>query len=125
MYTEEEIRKAMQRALAWSGTNGMADKLIEELRNIHSPIADTDTITVRELREAYDAAMEIFDDNSILAYIREHRENYPLVKAGTVWMDRNNMIWQRTKNGRWTQFGTSSTWDASAPVRPLRQMKAQ
>ena len=123
MYTwEEEIRKAMQRALAWSGTNGMADKLIEELRNIHSPIADTDTITVRELREAYDAAMEIFDDNSILAYIREHRENYP---AGTVWMDRNNVIWQRTINERWTQFGTSSTWDTSIPVRPLRQMKAQ
>ena len=74
MYAEEEIRKA-NRDMGYADVR--ATRLLDYIDAERKKVADTDTITVREFREAY-AAMEIFDDNSMLAYIREHREpDYP------------------------------------------------
>lgn len=120
VWGENEIRAAWREA----GLKTMdINRLLYQLDKQPSvtEFADTDTITVKELREAYAGVDGGFNDDSLLAYIREHRENCP---AGTVWMDRNNVIWQRTRDERWAQFG-SSIWANTVPARPLRQMKVQ
>jgi hypothetical protein len=134
IYTEDQIRKAWITAFGgphmhadptfptWS-----SDALVRQLKeddHVHD-FADTDTITVKELREAWMRAnapetVALANYAIFLTDISKHRE--PEYPAGTVWKDRKGVIYRRTVDGRWQQFGTSSIQADIVPSRPLSQM---
>lgn len=121
-YTAEEIRRAFLDARGNYGVRDV-DTLLAELRKAKaSPaFADSETITVKELRDAYANVGDIFNDDSLLAWIREHREpDYP---HGTVWKDTGGVIWFRTSDKMWYRFGSTVKFADERPRRPLRQMK--
>lgn len=123
-YTENEIRAA----IAGMGTfvpATYAESLLTRLRkpDMHAIWTDSDTVTVKEFREAYAAASgEIFDDSSLLRYIAEHRE--PEYYPGTIWEDSGKppVPWYRTGNGMWLRFGHAGEYSHNYPVRPLKRM---
>lgn len=101
--------------------------------------ADTDTVTVREIRDAFrrilpDGRCQMcgakFHGNDppseyFLRDISEHRE--PEYPRHSVWKDDNGVIWQRTSAARsryaqWLRMGMDGIYGDSSPKRPLRRM---
>jgi hypothetical protein len=98
-----------------------AEVLVRELKKGHvHDWAPADTITVKELREAYMNVEDAFDEGTLLRYISEHRE--PEYKPGTVWKDSVGVIWLRGQNKSWTRCGSVCTHNDGAPRRPLTPM---
>ena len=127
-YTEEDIRRVLKNSNYRYIT---AEEVIRRLRqdggedaHMHD-FADTDTITVKELRDAWkrqygpDSADKMLM-TVILDDISKRRE--PDYKPDTVWKDVNGTVFCRTSDKRWMQFGTVSVWADIVPKRPLYQM---
>lgn len=124
IYTEDQIREAWVKAFggvhmptfpSWS-----ADALVARLKkdNHMHDWADTDTITVAELRTAYNTVEGGFGD--LLRWISEHRD--PTLRVDSVWRDDRGIIWQRTTARKWLRVGFAGTWDDQTPKRPLHEM---
>jgi hypothetical protein len=128
-YTEEEICEVYKRK-GW--TSHFAGQVIADLRkgreHVHD-FADTDTVTVRELREAWKRcgidtpfrADGMTEMENFLRDIREHRE--PEYPAASVWKDHAGRIWFRTSDKRWMRFGKAEIFPHDRPVRPLKRMR--
>lgn len=134
-YTEEEIRQAWGRAaLHWNqGDRAVIEhRLIAELgkKDHRHDLADSDTVTAKEVRNAWDRLDAMQGPGSItsgqlLRDISEHREpDYP---AYSVWKDANGKIWQRTsvprsRYGQWLRMGMDGIHGDGSPERPLQRM---
>ena len=129
-YTEEEIRKAWK-VLELSGfgstyINTLIQALKAEDAHLHD-FADADTITVKEIREAWTrmgnpATWTSQRADVFLKDISEHRE--PVYPQGSIWRDRVGLIYCR--DGRnWLRFGTQVTFADNVPLRPLKRMEIQ
>ena len=130
-YSEEEIRRAAG-GLMFAGN--YADALIRKLEDDHShDFADTDTITVKEVREAFKRMLpngctqcgasfhgKDIPSEAFLRNISEARE--PSYPPYSVWQDKNGVFWYRTWSKEWLQFGNAGKFADSAPVRPLRKV---
>ena len=132
-YTEEQIRGAYDTAnvpfMQSSGIRLSADELLWQLgrargTDVHPVWADSDTVTVKELREAGSRVPVSNPDPlaAILKDIAEHRE--PEYPPGTTWLDSGKpaIPWYRTGSGMWMKFGQEGTFSHNTPVRPLKRM---
>jgi hypothetical protein len=135
-YAEEEIRAAWNRATSRIEAENLSqctiDVLISELRkkdHVHD-FADTDTITVKELREAWrranaPASVAIANFAMLLTDISSHRE--PEHPYASTWKDDNGVVWQRAMDGNgkvnmWLRMGHAGKFSDSQPKRPLKRM---
>ena len=121
-YTTEEIRRAFLDARGNYGVRDV-DTLLRELREAKAnhEFADTDTITVKEFREACANIKDAFTDDSMLTWIYEHRE--PKYQVGTVVRDAIGHCYLRAARGSWLRFGTTETFPDDKPRRPLKRME--
>lgn len=124
-YTEDEIRKAWDRA---KGNYGCKDLglFLSELKKAdrEHDFADTDTVTVKEVRDAARRVFVLPGRNlgaDLLKDISIHRE--PEYPCGTVWSDANGVIWLRTTDRKWLRFNSLSIYDDDIPHRPLTEMR--
>ena len=131
-YTEDEIRKAWK-ILEMSGFGASyIEVLLQALEmnrkdnHIHD-FTDDDTITVKEIREAWTrmgnpATWTSQRTDVFLKDISEHRE--PVYPQGSIWRDRVGLIYCR--DGRnWLRFGTQVPFADNVPHRPLKRMEIQ
>lgn len=131
-YSEEEIRRAAEKL---GFAKNYADALIGKLmKDDHShDFADTDTITVKEVREAFRRMLpngctqcgasfhgKDIPSEAFLRNISEARE--PSYPPYTVWQDKNGVFWYRTWSKEWLQFGSTERFADSALSRPLRKV---
>lgn len=128
-YTEEEIRKAF--TLQGNIIHYSLGELLIALAKLKDDhvhdFADSDTITVKELRDAElrlrDTGTTLtmpFTAGKLLQDISEHREpDYPYA---TVWKDYNGTYWFRTSRNAWLRFGIAPEQPHDLPRRPLRRM---
>ena len=118
IYSEAEIRAAWERAFHGKITPGA---LFKELEG-ETQMKDTDTVTVKEIRAAWQRidrleAVGSVTANELLTDILINREpEYPI---GTVVRDRDRIHWYRTSGNQWYQFGSSMKFTDEAPKRPL------
>lgn len=124
-YTEDEIRKAWK-ILEMSGFGASyIEVLLQALEmnrkdnHIHD-FTDDDTITVKEIREAWTrmgnpATWTSQRADVFLKDISEHRENFP---EKAVVQDPEGNIW-RLREGKWQAFVTLYTVGYMVPHRPL------
>jgi hypothetical protein len=128
-YTEDDIRKAWKQTGLGTFSELWLESLITALNekkdHVHD-FADTDIITVKELREAWNGrtvngmiARNNQDPEALLRNISEHRE--PGYEIGTVVKDNTGCVYLRLKTG-WWRFGSSMVFEFSAPKRPLFRM---
>lgn len=135
-YTEGEIRRAWNLATSRIELENLhmstADVLISELKkkdHVHD-FADTDTITVKELREAWLRAnaperVAITNFARLLTDISSHRE--PEYPYASTWKDGNGVVWQRAmdddgKVNMWLRMGYKGKFSDNYPKRPLKRM---
>jgi hypothetical protein len=124
-YSEDEISRAfLAIGVRWNTLSGQLISKLRDMQEAHvHDFADTDTITVREVRDAWERVRGPGTPDLLFRDISEHRE--PEYPAGTAWEDRNHTThWYRLANGKWYRFGSSTTFEDHVPVRPLRRMKA-
>lgn len=122
-YTEKEIRR-VARELPFLAV-ATEELLIERLRkntkdnHVHD-FTDTDTITVKEIREAWGRLnyrlTTAGGPEGLLLDISSHRENFG---NNSVAEDPEGNIW-KLKGGRWQIFGSTMTVSYGTPRRPLR-----
>lgn len=131
-YTAEEIREAYKALLRVASAGeeliGKLEKLQEEgEKHIHD-WADDDTVTVREIREAWNRRrIDVpigkcpgVQASELLKDISEHRE--PEYPPSTIWKDYDGAMWVRIQGKRWGRLAQLQISPDSAPKRPLRQM---
>jgi hypothetical protein len=128
-YTENQIREAFREAESVILRGGKirlsAEEVIWQLArgsDVHAIWADSDTVTVKELREA-GSRVPVSDPDplaSILRDISEHRE--PEYPPASVWEDDNGVRWQRTSNEMWLRMGRVGEFSHGYPKRPLKRM---
>ena len=134
-FTEEEIRAAWRKTGLSSFSDVWLETLFTELnrkKNRVHDFADTDIITVKELREAWNRAyptafpLRGADFTVLLKNISEHRE--PEYPYASTWMDDNGVVWHRTmddgggKVHMWLRMGYPGKFSDSQPKRPLKRM---
>lgn len=120
-YTESQIREAWDKRLR---DDSDINELIYALKklprgNFVHEWADDDTITVKEIREAFKRLTSAahFNVPAFLRDISEHREpEYPL---GTVVKDAKGQFWQRAEGMYWASFGQVTVRTNNIPARPL------
>jgi len=129
-YTEEEIREAAREL--WPTASGsqwisqLLDKMAEQREKKDHGFADTDTITVKELRDAYTEVGETgdgWDDDSLLTCVRAQRRGR--YRPGQVVRDADGEYWKFLLNGTktgWLRFGSDAHWGYGAPRWPLEVM---
>lgn len=124
-YTEDEIRRAMKECPCWT-VSAVLTSLKENQRDNHAhDWADTDTITVKEIRAAWARIQGLGEPGSVTAsqFLRDisrHREpDYPV---NTIWKDADGAIWHRIPDGKWGRLAQAGISPGDAPKRPLRQM---
>lgn len=95
----------------------------EEDSRVHALWADSDTVTVKELRDAEKKQRSaLCGVEDLLKIIDESRE--PEYPVNSVWKAKDGMIWLRVADdgGRWSCFGSAGTFSHNAPERPLKRM---
>jgi hypothetical protein len=120
-YTEEQIRRAWVLRL---NDDTDINELIYALRKLRKDNhmhkwADDDTITVKEIREAFKRQTSAagFNVPMFLRDISEHREpEYPL---GTVVRDAKGKFWMRAEGNFWVSFGSITATMHRDLARPL------
>jgi hypothetical protein len=122
-YTEAQIREAWNARLR---DDSDINELIYALKKLPKgnfvPIhewADDDTITVKEIREAFKRLTSAahFNVPAFLRDISEHREpRYPM---GTVVKDAKGKFWQLGESRFWFSFGQTAVVMHHVPARPL------
>jgi hypothetical protein len=123
-YTEEQIREVLDGYK--TVTPYWIERVMTDLRlksgDSHAhDWADDDTITVREITEAWNRGNSTPARNSLpnfLQDISERRENFP---PNAVVEDPEGNIW-RLQHTRWQVFNSLMTVSYETPRRPLRQI---
>jgi hypothetical protein len=125
-YTEEEIRRAWGRT-ASNWNQNQVNLLIAELekKDHRHDLADSDTVTAKEVRAAWDRLDALQGPGSVtsgqlLRDISEHRE--PEYPVKTIWKDADGSIWVRLPGMRWGRLAQLNISPDNAPKRPLRRM---
>jgi len=128
-YATEDIRRAFE------GKGRLSEpELIWRLATLENDpveLADSDTVTVKEVWQAQARLAGDYPLSSsgarqylgnLLEDILQHRE--PEYPPGTTWMDSGNppVPWYRTGNGTWLRFGEEGTFSHNSPKRPLKRM---
>lgn len=130
-YTEDQIRTVLREMGLVPAS--YAEAFLAKLRktdvqnpgktDMHAIWADSDTVTVKELRDAEKRqSSQLYSVEHLLRYIAEHRE--PEYPPGTIWQDSGKppVPWYRTGNGMWLRFGREGEFSHNYPVRPLKRM---
>lgn len=127
VFSEDEIRRA------WGNSPGPShiEQLLLCLRgirrnNVHPTWTDSDTVTVKEIREAWQRKypdsfpLRGADLADFLRDIAEHRE--PEYPYQSTWKDADNVVWQRTAKKMWRKMGQEGEFTHNYPKRPLKRM---
>ena len=126
-YPENKIREACRKVVML--TPAIEEQLMTALKK-EDDLADTDTITVKELREAWHrdrnpAAWTSQRLDTFLRDISKHRE--PEYPYASVWRDNDGIVWMRAMDDRdrvnmWLRMGREGKYSDGYPKRPLRRM---
>lgn len=125
MTTEDEIRRAAGRLNRLLCSLEAAMSELTKDSHVHD-WADSDTVTVREIRDSFNRKMygtingtALNGAGELLEDISSHRE--PAYIPGRTYRDARGRYWQRTREENWMTFGG---WTVSGyvPVEPLELM---
>lgn len=86
---------------------------------------DTDTVTVKEIRAAWQRIDRLEAVGSVTAAelltdILIHRE--PEYPYASIWKDHSGVYWFRGTDKTWLRFGRSDVYKDSSPNRPLHRV---